>query len=100
MRRVGMAVLAAAVLGLGTAAAQAPAADGWRREFDEVCARTQDAMVLSTEELKSLVGRCDRLRPTLEGLAESERKVWVKRLAGCRNLYAYVLEAREAAQAR
>src|SRR5512136_904670 len=29
MRRVGMAVLAAAALGLGTAAAQAPAAGGW-----------------------------------------------------------------------
>lgn len=111
MRRLGFAVLAAlgvtVSLHAGTrVAAQSPtkapaaARDGWRQEFEEVCAKTQDAMALTTEELRALVSRCDGLKPAIDRLAESERKVYAKRLAGCRSLYAYVLESREAGQAR
>jgi hypothetical protein len=76
------------------AAAQAQAV--WKQEFEEICAKTQDAMALSSEELKSLVERCDRLRPAIEALDESERKVYSRRLCACRDLYAYVLESRQA----
>ena len=110
MRRLGFAVLAvagvtAAFLAGPPAVAQAPgkapaARDGWKQEFEELCAKTQDAMALDSEELRSLVSRCDKLKPAIDGLAESERKVYAKRLAGCRNLYAYVLESREAGQGR
>jgi len=75
-------------------AAQAPAASDWKKEFEEVCAKTQDAMLLSQDELRELVRRCDALKPRLEALGESERKVYLKRLSACRNLYAYVLESR------
>jgi hypothetical protein len=92
--------LAPAVAGLAppSARAQAPAAarDGWRKEFEEVCAKTQDAMVLTATELRSLVDRCDRLKPQVEALGESERKVYSRRLSACRNLYAYVLESKQA----
>jgi len=77
------------------APAKTSARDGWRKEFEEVCARTQDAMTLSTSELRSLVERCDILKPALEALGGSEGKVYVKRLLACRNLYAYVLESRQ-----
>jgi hypothetical protein len=106
---LGAAVAAGAAATLWVGApvrAQAPAGtpaaakDGWRRDFDEACAKTQDAMVLTSDELRALVARCDKLKPIVDGLPESERKVYAKRLAGCRNLYAYVLEAREAGQAR
>ena len=74
--------------------AQAPASDGWKKEFEEVCAKTQDAMALPVVELRSLVERCDKLKPAIEALGESERKVYARRLAACRNLYAYVLASR------
>ncbi len=92
--------LAALLLALAAPAARpapppvAAAAPAWRTEFDEVCARTQDAMALSAEELRSLLARCDALLPALEKLAESERKVFTRRLQACRSLYQFVLDSR------
>lgn len=93
--------LAALLLALAAPAARpappppAAAVPAWRAEFDDVCARTQDAMALSEDELRSLVARCDALLPALEKLAESERKVFTRRLQACRSLYQFVLESRE-----
>jgi hypothetical protein len=95
--------LAAAALLLGAAplpaglpsAGLALAADGWRGEFDEICAKTQDAMALSTEELRSLVARSSKLLVELERLEPTQRKVYVRRLEACRNLYQFVLDTRD-----
>jgi len=98
-------LLAAALAGAGMAALASPAAaraqaptaarDDWKKEFDAVCAGTQDAMALSSKELRSLVERCDRLKPVIEGLDESRRKVYSKRLRDCRAVYQFVLDSRE-----
>jgi hypothetical protein len=74
--------------------AAARAEEDWFAEFEAVCARTQDAMTISDEELRSLVARCDRLRPKIEGLDPSRRKVWSRRLQQCRELYQFVLDSR------
>ena len=63
-------------------------------EFESICAQTQDAMSLTTDELRALLSRCDRLRPQIEGLDPSRRKVYVKRLQQCRDLYQFVLDTR------
>jgi len=76
---------------VGTACAQSD----WKMEFDAVCARTQDSGAIPTAELKDLVVRCDKLRPHIEKLDESQRKVFLKRLQMCRNLFAFVLESRD-----
>lgn len=87
--------MAAAAGGAGAAQAPAaPTAPAWRTEFDEVCAKTQDAMALSADELRALVARADRLRPEVERLDPSQRKVFLRRLEACRNLYQFVLDAR------
>ena len=99
--RLALLALVAAPAVLATRPAAAPssgaasAADGWRAEFEAICAKTQDAMVLSDDELRRLVQRADALMPSLERLPETERKVFTKRLVACRNLYSYVLESRE-----
>jgi hypothetical protein len=77
------------------AAAPAAAKDGWKRDFDEVCAKTQDAMSLTSDELRALVARCDKLKPAIDALGETERRVVSRRLKECRNLYQFVLETRE-----
>jgi hypothetical protein len=74
---------------------RALAQQDWRKEFDDVCSKTQDAMALSLEELRSLLARCDKLKPALEKLEESQRKVFTRRLQACRDLYQFVLETRE-----
>jgi hypothetical protein len=73
----------------------AEAQENWRKEFEEVCSKTQDAMGFSADELRSLVVRCDALKPLIERLDEPQRKVTLKRLQMCRDLYVFVLETKE-----
>jgi len=68
--------------------------EGFKKEFEEVCSGTQNAMVLSTVELRTLLERCDRLRSLLPALNEPERKIYSKRVAACCNVYSFVLETR------
>jgi hypothetical protein len=71
------------------------AQDDWRKEFDDICARTQDADEFSIQELKDKIDRCDALKPSIEKIEESQSKVALKRLKMCRDLYVYVLQAKE-----
>jgi hypothetical protein len=89
LRRWALPALAALAI-----SGAALAADDWKAEFEAVCAKTQDAMVLSTDELKDLVARCDRLKPAIDALEPSPRKVFGKRLQACRDLYQFVLDTR------
>ncbi len=52
-------------------------------------------MALPMDELKGLVSRCDKLKPRIEKLDESQRKVYSRRLQVCRDLYQFVIESRE-----
>jgi len=71
------------------------AQDDWKNEFDDVCSRTQDAMIFSPDELRNLIARCDKLKPRIEKLDETQRKVFLKRLQLCRDLFLFVLESKE-----
>ena len=73
---------------------RACAQDGWREEFDAVCAKTDVAMTLSRDELSDLIGRCDRLKARIEAEEESTRKVYLRRLRMCQDLYRFVLESK------
>lgn len=94
------ASLAAALLATpgpgGPSLPVARAEEAWLTEFADVCSRTQDAMSLGLDELARLVERCDRLRPLVEKLEGPQRKVYLKRLQVCRDLYQFVLESRAA----
>jgi hypothetical protein len=86
---------------LGAGAASGALAQGstaatqdWKKEFEEICAKTQDAMALPMDELEGLVSRCDKLKPRIEKLDESQRKVYSRRLQVCRDLYQFVIESR------
>jgi len=93
---------ARAVHGISTLAGQADTArqssqessESWLTEFDNICAKTEDAMTFSQEELTVLIRRCDNLQPQIEKLDESRKKVYLERLRKCRGLYAYVLDAK------
>jgi hypothetical protein len=74
-----------------------PAAYGeeaWRADFDAVCAQSNEAMALPVGELKTLIEKCDRLQKVIEVQEETVRKVFLKRLQLCKNLYVFVLEAK------
>jgi len=104
-KREGLAIALAAALavlavapvftdGICAFAAAASAQDDWKKEFEDICSKTQDSMSFTPDELKSLVARCDALKPRIEKLEETQRKVYLKRLQMCRDLLAFVLESK------
>lgn len=70
------------------------AQDPWKKEFEEICSKTDEAMALTADELKALIARCDAVKPSIEKLDEAQRKVYLKRLQMCRDLYAFVLDSK------
>jgi len=66
--------------------------EAWRTDFDTTCAQSNDAMALSIPELKKLIDQCDQLKKIIDVQEETIRKVFLKRLQMCRNLYVFVLE--------
>jgi hypothetical protein len=71
------------------------AQEDWKNDFDDICGKTQDAMAFSPDELKSLVERCDKLKLLIEKLPETQRKVFLRRLQMCRQLFVFALENKE-----
>ncbi|GAM10103.1 hypothetical protein OR1_02390 [Geobacter sp. OR-1] len=95
MKRIFAQLALAAVLLAALPGAGKCAGDDWKREFEEICNKTENSMSLPTEELKSLVARCDKLKAVIDTQDESTKKVFRKRLQLCRDLYDFVLKTRE-----
>ena len=89
------AAVDASLVSGGFPMARASADEGWAAEFEAVCSKTQDAMALSSDELRALIARCEKLKPAVDALDESRRKVYAKRLQLCRDLYDFVLQTRQ-----
>ncbi len=70
-------------------------ADDWRLEFNDICSDDDYAMEFTIDELKQRVSRCEYLRPRIEALSGTQKKVYLKRLQSCRNLFIFVIQAKE-----
>jgi len=71
------------------------AEEQWQADFAELNAKTTDVTNLSVEELQALIGRCDKLKPAIDALEETPRKVYTKRLEMTRKLLVFVLESKQ-----
>lgn len=71
------------------------AQEDWKSEFETVCSKTQDAMTFSVDELKDLIARCEKLKPLIEKLEESPKKVYLRRLQLCKDLFVFALGSKE-----
>lgn len=91
MKRLLLLMLCVGVLTVGVARAE----DDWKKEFEAVCAQTDGAMSMTVEQLREYVARCEKIKPAIEALEPSPRKVFLKRLQLCRDLYKYVLDSKE-----
>jgi len=76
-------------------AVAAEAVESWKAEFDTVCGQTDNAAEMTVAELKKALERCDALTPKIEALEATPRKIYLKRLQMCRNLFVYLLEGKE-----
>ena len=88
-------LILAGCLSLFLALQTAYGAEAWRTDFDAACAQSNDAMAFSMPELKQLIEQCDRLQKIIEAQEETVRKVYLKRLQMCRNLYVFVLDTKK-----
>jgi hypothetical protein len=83
---------------LSAEAVAATAGDGndrnWEKEFQAICSRTDDAMMLSISELKDFISRCDGLKERIGALPEPSRKIHLRRLHMCRDLFVFTLDTR------
>lgn len=77
------------------AAIAAESVESWKTEFDRICGQTDTAADMSVAELKKALEKCEALKPQIEALEATPRKVYLKRLQMCRNLFAYLLEGKE-----
>jgi hypothetical protein len=68
--------------------------ESWRATFDDLCAQSNEAMALSVGELNTLIDKCNKLQKVIETEDETVRKVYLKRLQLCKNLYVFVLETK------
>ncbi len=87
-------IILAGCLGLFIILQSAYGEDAWRTDFNSTCAQSNDAMALSMPELKKLIEHCDLLQKIIEAQDETVRKVYLKRLQLCKNLYIFVLETK------
>jgi len=71
------------------------AADDWKQAFNDLCAKTQNAMAYMPDELRDFVADCDRLKAAINELQEPEKTIYGKRLERCRGVFDYVLQAKE-----
>lgn len=68
--------------------------EDWRTEFEAVCGLTDVSFSLSEDELRGLILQCDQLKSQIELEEATVRKVFLKRLQTCRDLFAYILESK------
>jgi len=66
----------------------------WKVEFDTICGQTDNAADMTVEELKKALERCAALKPKIEALDATPRKIYLKRLQMCTNLFTYLLEGK------
>lgn len=97
MKRVATLLLGCLLLVAGGSPTGAAdnAAETWKVEFDQLCGQTDSAASLSSAELKQVIARCTALQAQIERLEATPRKVYLKRLQMCRNLFVYLLEGKE-----
>lgn len=69
------------------------AAEQWEKDLHEICSNTQNAMSMSQDELKAMIGKCDDLRPDLEKLEPKRAKIMLRKLNRCRDLYFFMIES-------
>lgn len=68
--------------------------DEWKIEFEYLCSRTDEAMDMDAKELSAMIERCQRLLPLIQASDNPQKKIYIKRLEACMNLYRFVLESK------
>lgn len=69
--------------------------ESWKPDFERVCGQTDNAADMTIEELKKSLEKCDALKSRIEELESTPRKIYLKRLQMCRNLFQFMLDSKQ-----
>ena len=64
----------------------------WKDAFDRICAQTEIATTLSTEQLRQLIKDSDELLHQLGSIKDPWAKVYIFRLKKCKQFFNFALE--------
>jgi hypothetical protein len=67
----------------------------WFAEFEEICSKVDKADSLSTDEIKLLIERVDKLMPMVKNSDDPKRKVYLFRLKKYKGFFQYMIQLRE-----
>jgi len=67
--------------------------DAWKKEFDELCGHTNEAMALPAERLNQLIDRCNKFISKIEAADNPRKKVYLFRVQKCKDLYQFVIDS-------
>jgi hypothetical protein len=87
-----LAVATALILSLASAAA---AAEAWKTTFEDVCSKVDASQALSIKELETLIERADKLLPEIQKSEDPAKKIYLKRLKSCRNIFEFTIDSKK-----
>ena len=78
--------------------AVAPASHGaenWKEPFEEICSKVDISSTLSIKELEALIDRADKLAPEIQKSEDPGKKVYLRRLKGCRSMFEFAIDSKK-----
>ena len=73
-------------------------AENWRDPFEEICSKVDASSTLSTKELEALIERADKLAPEIQKSEDPAKKVYLRRLKGCRSMFEFAIDSKKNAE--
>jgi hypothetical protein len=73
----------------------AQCAENWRDPFEEICSKVDASSNMSIKELEALIERADKLAPEIQKSEDPAKKVYLRRLKGCRSMFEFAIDAKK-----
>jgi hypothetical protein len=62
-------------------------------EYNSICGDTQGAVLLPSEEINTLIDKCDKLLIKIKAADNPKKKIFIFRIEKCRNFYKYIADS-------
>lgn len=66
----------------------------WREEYNSICGKSHEAVLLSREDLMDRLERCNKLLNIIHASDNPRKKIYIFRLEKCSNFFQYLMDAK------
>jgi hypothetical protein len=64
----------------------------WREEYNSICGKSHEMVLLSKEDLMTRIDRCKTLLNVIKATDDPSKKIYTFRLEKCINFYQYLID--------